>query len=129
MEQVPIDDYQLPLGRAEILKDGSDLTVLTWGTPIYHCEVALQLLATPPSSLESHVPIPIRSANIELIDLRSILPWDVDSVAESVQRTGRLVIVHEAGRTAGAGAEISAEITKRCFLNLEAPVKRVTGWE
>jgi pyruvate/2-oxoglutarate/acetoin dehydrogenase E1 component len=57
------------------------------------------------------------------------LPWDVDTVVESVKKTGRLVIVHEAGMTAGVGAEISAEVQKRCFLKLSAPVKRVTGWE
>ncbi|EDR14909.1 uncharacterized protein LACBIDRAFT_319398 [Laccaria bicolor S238N-H82] len=104
VEQVPVDDYELPLGQAEILVPGADLTLLTWGTPVYHSKV-------------------------ELIDLRSILPWDVETVAESVNRTGRLVIVHEAGMTAGVGAEISAEIQKRCFLKLNAPIKRVTGWE
>ena len=66
---------------------------------------------------------------MELIDLRTILPWDVETVTESVNRMGRLVIVHKAGMTAGPGVEISAEIQKRCFLKLEAPVKRVTGWE
>jgi 2-oxoisovalerate dehydrogenase E1 component beta subunit len=129
VEQVPIDDYELPLGRAETLTSGSDLTLVTWGTSIYHCESALHMLASPPPSLEAQVPASLRSAKIELIDLRSILPWDMETVSESVQRTGRLVIVHEAGRTAGVGAEISAEITKRCFLKLDAPVKRVAGWE
>jgi 2-oxoisovalerate dehydrogenase E1 component beta subunit len=87
------------------------------------------MLSSPPPSLEAHVPRPLRSAKIELIDLRSILPWDVQTITESVQRTRRLVVVHEAGRTAGVGAEIGAEIMKRCFLKLEAPVKRITGWE
>lgn len=129
MEQVPIDDYELPLGRAETLVPGSDLTLLTWGTPVYHCEAALHMLSSPSPSLEQHVPASVRSASIELIDLRSILPWDVETIVESVNRTGRLVIVHEAGMTAGVGAEISAEVQKRCFLKLNAPVKRVTGWE
>jgi 2-oxoisovalerate dehydrogenase E1 component beta subunit len=79
--------------------------------------------------LESVVPSSSRSTKIELIDLRSILPWDVETVIDSVNRTGRLVIVHEAGLTAGVGAEISAEVEKRCFLKLNAPVKRVTGGE
>jgi 2-oxoisovalerate dehydrogenase E1 component beta subunit len=87
------------------------------------------MLGSPEPALQPHVPPSLRSARIELIDLRSILPWDVETVAESVNRTGRLVIVHEAGMTAGVGAEISAEIQKRCFLKLQAPVKRVTGWE
>ncbi|KAF7322458.1 Pyruvate dehydrogenase [Mycena chlorophos] len=129
VEQVPMDDYTLPLGRAETLVPGADLTLLTWGTPIYHCETALDMLANPPAGIAQHVPESLRKAKIELIDLRSILPWDAETVAESVKRTGRLVVVHEAGMTAGVGAEIAAEIQKRCFLRLAAPVKRVTGWD
>ncbi|KAJ7461471.1 thiamine diphosphate-binding protein [Mycena latifolia] len=129
IEQVPIDDFSLPLGRAETLVAGADLTLLSWGTPLYHCETALHMLADPPPALAPHVPAALRTAKVELIDLRSILPWDAEAVAESVARTGRLVIVHEAGMTAGAGAEIAAEIQKRCFLRLAAPVKRVTGWD
>ena len=129
VEQVPADDYELPLSKAEILVPGSDLTLLTWGTPVYHCEAALHMLSSPPPQLEQHIPKSLRNAKVELIDLRSILPWDVETVTESVKRTGRLVIVHEAGMTAGAGAEISAEVQKRCFLKLNAPVRRVTGWE
>lgn len=129
MEQVPVDDYQLPIGRAETLVSGSDVTLLSWGTPIYHCETAMHMLNSPPETLARHVPESLRSAKVELIDLRTILPWDVDTIIESVTRTGRLVIVHEAGRTGGVGAEISAEVQKRCFLKLDAPVKLVTGWE
>ena len=102
---------------------------MSWGTPIYNCESALELLAKPPQSISQHVPQSVRSAKVELIDLRTIMPWDVDTVVESVQRTGRLVVVHEAGRIGGVGAEISAEILKKCFLKLNAPVKLVTGWE
>jgi len=129
IEQVPLDDFELPLSRAEILRSGSDLTILTYGTPLYTCETALHYLSAPPPSLEPFVPKSIRSASVELIDLRTILPWDVHTVEQSVQKTRRLIIVHEAGRTAGAGAEIAAEIQKRCFLKLEAPVQRVTGWD
>jgi len=96
---------------------------------VYHCETALHMLNSPSLSLEPLIPASLRSAKIELIDLRSVLPWDVETITESVRRTGRLVIVHEAGMTAGAGAEISAEVQKRCFLKLNAPVKRVTGWD
>ncbi|KAG5638974.1 hypothetical protein H0H81_008194 [Sphagnurus paluster] len=129
VEQVPVDDYELPLGKAEVLVPGSDLTVLTWGTPVYHCETALHMLNSPSPALEGVIPKSLRSAKVELIDLRSILPWDVETITESVKRTGRLVIVHEAGMTAGVGAEIAAEVQKRCFLKLNAPVKRVTGWD
>ncbi|KAH9023875.1 thiamine diphosphate-binding protein [Lactarius hengduanensis] len=129
VEQVPIDDFELPLGRAEVLVPGADLTLLTWGTPLYHCETALSLLAEPPASLAPLVPEALRGARIELIDLRTVLPWDVESVIESVQRTGRLVIVHEASRTAGVGAEIAAEVQSKAFLKLLAPVRRVTAWD
>ncbi len=129
MEQVPIDDFELPLGSAETIFEGSDLTLLTWGTPVYHCESAIHLLNSTPPELQSVVPDSLRSAKVELVDLRSILPWDVQTVVKSVERTGRLVIVHEAGMTAGVGAEVAAEVQKRCFLKLNAPVKRVTGWE
>jgi len=129
VEQVPEDDFHLPIGKAEVLIPGSDLTVLTWGAPVYNADNAIEFLRNPPQAIESLVPPSLRSAKIELIDLRSILPWDVETVVESVKKTGRLVIVHEAGMTAGAGAEISAEVQKRCFLKLSAPVKRVTGWE
>ncbi|KAF8590024.1 thiamine diphosphate-binding protein [Ramaria rubella] len=129
VEQVPTDDFEIPLGRAEVLTPGADLTLLTYGTPIYHCETALSMLHSPPPSIAHHVPESVRSASIELIDLRTILPWDVHTVQKSVEKTGRLVIVHEAGRTAGVGAEIAAEIQKRCFLKLDAPVRRLTGWD
>ncbi|RXW18623.1 hypothetical protein EST38_g7237 [Candolleomyces aberdarensis] len=129
VEQVPIDDFELPLGKAEILVPGSDLTLVTWGTPVYHCETALHVLNSPSKELESIIPASVRSAKIELIDLRSILPWDMETIVESVNRTGRLVIVHEAGMTAGVGGEIAAEVQKRCFLKLNAPVRRVTGWD
>jgi 2-oxoisovalerate dehydrogenase E1 component beta subunit len=127
VEQVPIDDFTLPLSKAEILVPGKDLTLLSWGTPLYHCETALHLLQSPPSALSPHVPESLRQAKVEIIDLRTILPWDVDTVMESVNRTGRLVIVQEAGRTMGAGSEIAAEVQKKCFLKLKAPVKRVAG--
>ncbi|KAF8511147.1 thiamine diphosphate-binding protein [Hysterangium stoloniferum] len=129
VEQVPTDDYTLPLSSAEILTPGNDLTLLTFGTPIYNCETAVSLLGSPPPSLARHVPESLRGASIELIDLRTILPWDVETVQKSVEKTGRLMIVHEAGKTAGIGGEIAAEIQKRCFLKLAAPVRRVTGWD
>lgn len=129
VEQVPIDDYEIPLSKAEVLTRGNDLTVVSWGTPVYHCETALKMLSHPPQSIAEHVPASLRAAKVELIDLRTILPWDVDTIIESVERTGRLVVVHEAGRTGGVGAEIGAEIQKQCFLKLNAPVKLVTGWE
>lgn len=119
----------LPLGEAEVVQSGSDLTVVTYGTGVYECERAIKLLEEPPESIGMHVPESARGATIELIDLRSVLPWDVETVAASVNKTGRVVVVHEAGRTMGAGSEVCAEIQRRCFLKLEAPLRRVTGWE
>ncbi|KAG1743376.1 thiamine diphosphate-binding protein [Suillus lakei] len=127
--QVPIDDFALPLSSAKILIPGSDLTLLTWGTSVYHCEAALRLLNSPPPSLAPLVPPSLRSAKVELIDLRTILLWDIETVVESVRRTKRLVIVHEAGMMGGVGGEIAAEVGKRAFLRLEAPVRRITGWD
>lgn len=127
VEQVPIDDYALPLSRAEILIPGSDLTLLTWGTPVYHCESALRLLNSPPSSLAPLIPPSLRSAKVELIDLRTILPWDIETVVESVRRTKRLVIVHEAGMTGGVGGEIAAEVGKRAFFETGGACKEDYG--
>ncbi|KAG8856027.1 hypothetical protein FRB96_006594 [Tulasnella sp. 330] len=129
VEQVPTSAYTLPLSRAEILKPGTDLTILSWGTPIYTAETAMNILASPPPSLERIIPKSIRNASVELIDLRTILPWDVETVVESVKKTRRLVILHEAGKIGGVGSDIASTVTERCFLRMEAPVRRVTGWD
>ncbi|KAJ3021702.1 hypothetical protein HKX48_007988 [Thoreauomyces humboldtii] len=118
VEQVPEGDYTLPLGKAEILREGKDITVVGWGSQIYVLETAIALL-------ERDMP----GLSVELIDLRSILPWDVETIEKSVNKTGRLLIAHEAPSTSGFGGEIAAAIQERCFLRLEAPVQRVTGWD
>ncbi|CAG8574202.1 2533_t:CDS:2 [Paraglomus brasilianum] len=118
IEQVPTGDYELPLGKAEVLKRGKDVTVVGYGSQIYTLEIAIQMA-------EKHIP----GLSCELIDLRTILPWDVDTVAKSVDKTGRLVIAHEAPKTAGFGAEIAASVMERCFLRLESPIQRVCGWD
>ena len=114
-EEVPEDEYTIPIGEAKILEEGSDVTVVSWGAMVVDCLKAMDEL---PENL-----------SVELIDLRTIYPLDIDCVAESVKKTGRCVVVHEAPRTAGFGAEISALIMERCFLHLEAPVQRVTGFD
>lgn len=118
MEEVPVADYELPLGKAEVIKKGKDVTVIGYGSQIYTLENAIQLA-------EKKMP----GLSCELIDLRTIMPWDVETVVESVRKTGRLVIAHEAPKTAGVGAEISATVMEHCFLNLEAPIQRVCGWD
>lgn len=131
VEHVPLSSYTLPLSSAEILRPGSDLTIVSWGTPLYTIETALSLLANPPAGLASTglIPDDVRKASVEVIDLRTVLPWDRKTVVDSVRKTGRLMVVHEAGRIGGVGSEIASVVTEECFLKLEAPVRRVCGWE
>ncbi|KAJ2159135.1 hypothetical protein GGF46_003258 [Coemansia sp. RSA 552] len=116
VEQVPVDDYELPLSKAEVLRPGKDVTIVGYGAQIYALENAIQMI-------ERDFP----GVSCELIDLRTILPYDADTVAESVSRTGRLVVAHEAPRQQGFAAELAAEIQERCFLRLESPIQRVCG--
>lgn len=112
--EVPEGDYELPLGKAELVKEGADVTVVAWGAQVEIIEKAAEMAEKD-------------GISVELIDLRSILPWDADTIAESVQKTGRLVINHEAPLTNGFGAEIAATIQEMCFLYLESPIMRVCG--
>ncbi|WP_168014480.1 alpha-ketoacid dehydrogenase subunit beta [Halomonas salinarum] len=112
--EVPESDYQLPLGEAEVVKEGRDITLLAWGAQMEVIEEAAELAEK-------------EGISCEIIDLRSILPWDVETVATSVLKTGRLVISHEAPLTGGFAGEIAATIQERCFLYLESPISRVTG--
>ncbi len=114
-EEVPEDEYTVPIGKAKIVEEGSDLTVVTWGASTVQCIEAMDSL---PEDL-----------SVELIDLRTIYPWDEETVVESVNKTGRCVIVHEAPKTAGFGAEVATVIQERCFLKLQAPVQRVAGFD
>jgi pyruvate dehydrogenase E1 component beta subunit len=114
-EEVPEELYTIPIGQAKVLNEGSDVTVVTWGAMVFQCLAAMDLLP--------------EDVSVELIDLRTIYPIDVETIAESVRKTGRAVVVHEAPKTAGFGAEVSSVIQEQCFLNLEAPVQRVTGFD
>jgi len=114
-EEVPEDEYTIPIGQAKVVSEGDDLTVVTWGASVFQCLEALDGLP--------------EDVSVELIDLRTIDPIDTDTIAASVEKTGRCVVVHEAPMTAGLGAEISARVQERCFLHLQAPVQRVTGFD
>jgi pyruvate dehydrogenase E1 component beta subunit len=114
-EEVPEDEYTIPIGKAKVVSEGDDLTVVTWGASVFQC-------------LEAMDDLP-EDISIELIDLRTIDPIDTDTIAASVEKTGRCVVVHEAPLTAGLGAEISARVQERCFPHLEAPVQRVAGFD
>ena len=114
-EEVSEDDYEIEIGKAKVVNEGSDLTIVTWGASLFEC---LGAMDNAPDDVD-----------IELIDLRTIYPLDIDTIAESVEKTGRCIVVHEAPLTGGMGAEISARIQERCFLHLEAPVQRVAGFD
>lgn len=114
-EEVPEEEYTVPIGKAKVVSEGTDLTLVTWG-------------ATVTQALEALDGLP-EDQSIELIDLRTIYPIDEDTIIQSVQKTGRCVIVHEAPKTAGMGAEIATIIQERCFLHLQAPVQRITGFD
>ncbi len=105
----PGDDYVLPFGRANVIMNGTDMTVVTWGAMVHRCRAAAVGFA----------------GRVELIDLRTVAPWDRDCVLESVARTGRCLIVHEDSMTAGFGAEIAATLAKDAFWRLDAPVERL----
>ena len=114
-EEVPEESYTLPLGKAQVISEGSDLTMISWGAMVSVCLAALDQMP--------------EDASIELIDLQTLSPLDVETITKSVCKTGRAVVVHEAPKTAGLGAEISSLIQEHCFLSLEAPVQRVTGFD
>lgn len=116
VEQVPTEAYELPLSKAEILKKGKDVTVISYGHPLYTCSSAI-------AAAEKDFGL-----DVELIDLRTLYPWDRPAVLESVRKTGRAVVVHESMVNAGVGAEVAATIQEGAFLRLEAPVQRVAGW-
>ncbi|MCH6551824.1 MAG: alpha-ketoacid dehydrogenase subunit beta [Planctomycetes bacterium] len=112
-EEVPEDEYTIPIGSARVVAEGDDLTVVSWGAPLVQCMNAIE---------ES-------GRSVELVDLRTLYPLDSETIINSVRKTGRVVIVHEAPKTCGLGAEIAARIMEDCFLYLEAPVQRVTGFD
>ncbi|KAE8555989.1 hypothetical protein EYB25_000688 [Talaromyces marneffei] len=116
VEHIPTESYTLPLSKADIVKPGSDLTIISYGQPLYLCSQAI-----------SAVEKARKGVNIELIDLRTIYPWDRQTVLDSVRRTGRAIVVHESMVNYGVGAEVAATIQEGAFLRLEAPVKRVAG--
>ncbi len=111
--EVPEDYYTIPLGKAAILRPGEDVTVLAYGTMVH-----VALTAVEESGVDG-----------EVIDLRTILPLDMDTIEASVKRTGRCVILHEATKTCGFGAELMSLVQEACFYHLEAPIARVTGWD
>jgi 2-oxoisovalerate dehydrogenase E1 component beta subunit len=111
--EVPEGYYNIPLGEARVAEEGSDCTVISWGAMVHVAEQAIR---------DSGV-------SCDLIDLQSLVPWDRDAVVKSVEKTGRCVVVHEAPKTSGFGAEMVASVQERCFYSLESRIERVTGWD
>ena len=111
--EVPEGYYAIPLGKARIVREGEALTVLAYGTMIHVAEAVCRE----------------KGVDAEIIDLRTLVPIDIEAVEKSVQKTGKCLIVHEATRTCGFGAELSALVQERCFYHLEAPIERVTGFD
>jgi 2-oxoisovalerate dehydrogenase E1 component beta subunit len=110
---VPQDYYTLPIGRVEVVEEGEDLTILCYGTMVHVAQAAAADV----------------SASVEIIDIRTLLPLDVPALKQSVEKTGRCIVLHEATRFSGYGAELAATVQEQCFYSLEAPVRRVCGWD
>jgi 2-oxoisovalerate dehydrogenase E1 component beta subunit len=113
---VPETNYRVPLGEAKVVRAGEQVTCLAWGAMLYEAFAAAEEVAK-------------EGVDVEVVDLRTLWPLDIETITSSVKKTGRVVIVHEAPRTCGFGGELVALITERAFLHLEAPPVRVTGWD
>ncbi len=115
-EEVPDDWYELPIGKARIVREGTDVTLVAWGPMVPVAQAAAE------SALQDGI-------SVEVIDVCTVNPFDSATIVQSVQKTGRAVVVHEAVRSGGFGAEVAATIQEGAFLSLEAPVLRVTGYD
>ena len=111
--EVPEDYYRIELGKAKVVREGQDLTILAYGTMVHVAQATVEAAGI----------------DAEILDLRTLVPLDIEAIEASVKKTGRCMIVHEATRTGGFGAELSALVQERCFHHLEAPIERVTGFD
>ncbi|MEH7249037.1 alpha-ketoacid dehydrogenase subunit beta [Neobacillus niacini] len=115
-EEVPEEAYSVPIGKAAVLIEGENATIVTYGGSVPMVKKIVEEYKT-------------KGIHLELIDLRTISPLDIKTIKESVEKTGRLMIVHEAVKTGGVGAEIIARLNEECFYSLAAPIVRVTGYD
>ncbi|HHT90163.1 MAG: alpha-ketoacid dehydrogenase subunit beta [Bacillota bacterium] len=115
-QEVPEEEYTIPIGKAKVLKVGTDITVVTWGAYVHEALKADKILQE-------------EGINAEIIDLRTISPLDRDTIIDSVQKTGRFVVIHEAAKSFGPGAELMAIVNEGAFLYLEAPPTRIAGFD
>jgi 2-oxoisovalerate dehydrogenase E1 component beta subunit len=114
--EVPEVDYTVEIGKAKVVREGTNVTIIAWGAMLYEAVAAADKAAE-------------QGVSCEIVDLRTLWPLDIDTIEASVKKTGRVVVVHEAPRTCGFGAELVSLLSERCFLNLEAPPARVTGFD
>ncbi len=114
-QEVSADDYLIPIGKAKIEKEGTDITLVAWGAMMQETRKAYKILSE-------------KGVSAEVIDLRTISPYDSETIVKSVKKTGRIVIIHEEARSFGTGAELITMLTEKAFLHLEAPPARVTGF-
>ena len=112
--EVPDERYTTPIGEARIHREGDDATVITWGAMVYTATEAAEQLSD-------------EGASVEIVDLRSVMPWDREAVLASVRKTSKVLVLHEDTHTGGFGAEIAATIAEEAFEDLDAPVKRITA--
>jgi 2-oxoisovalerate dehydrogenase E1 component beta subunit len=113
---VPEGDFEVEIGKARVAREGKDVTILAWGAMLY------EAIAAADQAKEKGI-------DCEIIDLRTLWPVDIDAIVASVKKTGRVIVVHEAPKTCGFGAELVALVNEKAFLHLEAPPMRVTGWD
>jgi 2-oxoisovalerate dehydrogenase E1 component beta subunit len=113
---VPEGDYTVEIGKAKVVREGEDVTVIAWGAMLYEALASAEELAS-------------KGVDAEVIDLRTLWPVDIETIVESVKKTGRVVVVHEAPKTCGFGAELVSLVTEKAFVHLEAAPARVTGWD
>jgi pyruvate dehydrogenase E1 component beta subunit len=115
-QEVPAEYYEIPIGKAKVVKQGTDVTVVAWGAIVREVEKAVQLVAN-------------ENISVEIIDLRTIAPLDTETVVNSVKKTGRLLVVHEAPKSYGPAAELISLVNEKAFYSLEAAPVRVTGFD
>lgn len=115
-QEVPEEAYELPIGKAKLVEEGEDITIVTWGAMVRDVQTASEMVKK-------------KGISPEIIDLRTIAPMDRESFVESVKKTGRILVVHEAPKTLGLGAEIISVVNEKAFLYLEAPPTRLTGFD
>jgi 2-oxoisovalerate dehydrogenase E1 component beta subunit len=113
MGEVPEGYYDIPLSKAAVVEEGDELTIISYGTIVHVAQAAARLTGV----------------RAEIIDVRTLFPLDIDTIARSVRKTGRCLVAHEATRFCGYGAELVATVQQECFWHLEAPIERVAGWD